>query len=79
MRQAISRLTRSSVLLDRIYSAGVHGIYVCGNTREGLLVPPADKHVIVHVGAAVTSDAVGLARHVERIGAHAISSLPPGS
>lgn len=79
-------------LLAHIYSAGVHGIYVCGQTGEGLLIPPAQrkavaeravrcspagKQVIVHVGAARTSDAVDLARHAERIGAHAISSLPP--
>ena len=79
-------------LLARIYKAGVHGVYICGQTGEGLLIPsaqrkaavecavrcsPVDKQVIVHVGAARTSDAIDLARHAEKIGAHAISSLPP--
>ena len=79
-------------LLECLYGAGVHGIYVCGQTGEGLLQPPsqrkavaecavrcspAGKQVIVHVGAARTSDAVDLARHAAHIGAHAISSLPP--
>jgi N-acetylneuraminate lyase len=35
--------------------------------------------VIAHVGAANTADAVRLARHASRAGAHGISSLPPAS
>ncbi|HTV00031.1 MAG TPA: dihydrodipicolinate synthase family protein [Luteitalea sp.] len=79
-------------LLDRVYEAGVHGVYVCGTTGEGPLMArtdreavaeaavastPRGKHVIVHVGAASTEDTLHLARHAARIGAHAISSLPP--
>ena len=79
-------------LLTRVYAAGVHGIYVCGQTGEGLLLPvavrkqvaevavdasPEDKCVITHVGAARTLDAVELARHASTAGAHAISALPP--
>lgn len=79
-------------LLERLYAAGVHGVYVCGSTGEGLLQPveqrkqvaevaikcsPAGKHVIVHVGATTTSDAIDLSKHAARIGAHAVSSLPP--
>ena len=81
-------------LLDRLYSAGVHGIYVCGTTGEGMLQSreqrqaivetamastPRDRHVIVHVGAGSLDEAVALAAHAARAGAHAISSLPPTS
>ncbi len=79
-------------LSEHLYSAGVHGLYVCGQTGEGLQLSPeerkkaaeiavrsspAGKAVIVHVGAAAAKDAFALARHASRIGASAISSLPP--
>lgn len=79
-------------LLERLYGAGVHGVYICGTTGEGLLqtvnqrkqvaesvlgASPKDRRVVVHVGAACLSDAVELARHAGRHGASAISSLPP--
>ncbi len=79
-------------LLEYVYAAGVDGIYVCGQTGEGLQqspeqrkrvaeaairYSPAGKQVIVHVGAPATETAVELARHAEAAGASAISSLPP--
>jgi N-acetylneuraminate lyase len=79
-------------LLDRLYGAGVHGVYVCGMTGEGMLQPieqrkaiveaaiactPQGRHVVVHVGAASLDDAVTLSSHAAKAGAHAISSLPP--
>jgi len=79
-------------LLERLYAAGIDGLYVNGQTGEGLLQPveqrkrvaevalrstPKGKSVIVHVGACRTADAVELARHAAAIGVHAISSLPP--
>lgn len=79
-------------LLVSEYQAGVHGVYVCGNTGEGTLqtvlmrqkvaeaavrCSPQGKTVIVHVGGACLPDAIQLARHAERIGASAISGLPP--
>ncbi|MCU0246213.1 MAG: dihydrodipicolinate synthase family protein [Bryobacter sp.] len=81
-------------LLARLYEGGSHGLYVCGQTGEGLQLPlevreraaesavantPAGRSVVVHVGAHNTADAVRLARHASRSGAHAVSSLPPGS
>jgi N-acetylneuraminate lyase len=81
-------------LLQRLSEAGCHGVYVCGQTGEGLQLPldvreravevavantPAGRSVIAHVGASNTADALRLARHASRAGAHAISSLPPGS
>lgn len=78
-------------LLARLYAAGMHGVYVCGQTGEGLLQSTAmrrqvaeaavehslKKIVIIHVGAERLTEAIELARHAERIGAAAISSLPP--
>jgi N-acetylneuraminate lyase len=81
-------------LLERVYSAGSDGVYVCGQTGEGLLLSketrkqaaevaihnsPRGKQVVVHVGAASTADAVELSRHAARAGAHAVSSLPPSN
>jgi len=79
-------------LLERVYTADVDGVYVCGNTGEGLVLPaemrrqiveiavrnsPRSKQVIVHVGAWSFVEAQALARHADRVGATAVSSLPP--
>lgn len=79
-------------LLERVYDFGVHGVYLCGSTGEGLLQSieqrkriteaairnsPRGKQVIVHVGASNTRDALELAAHAASLGAAAISSLPP--
>lgn len=79
-------------LLARVYDAGVHGVYVCGSTGEGIPQSVAQRkevteaalacaapgrRVIIHVGAVTTADAVELAQHAARKGAHAVSSLPP--
>ncbi|MBL8203612.1 MAG: dihydrodipicolinate synthase family protein [Blastocatellia bacterium] len=79
-------------LLTHVYAAGVHGVYVCGQTGEGLQQPaaqrklvaaasvqlsPPDKIVMIHVGAMNTAEAIDLAEHAAQIGAHAISALPP--
>lgn len=79
-------------LLKRLYAAGVHGVYLCGTTGEGMLqsadqrkmvtnvalsCTPPGRHVIVHVGASSPAEALDLSAHAARAGAHAISSLPP--
>src|SRR5262245_29333124 len=79
-------------LLERVYTAGCEGVYVNGNTGEGLLQTvamrklvteivmansPKDKCVIIHVGATRPDDAFELARHAKAQQVAAISSLPP--
>jgi N-acetylneuraminate lyase len=79
------------LLLDRLYAAGVHGVYACGQTGEGLLQTveqrkkvadivvansPKGKQVVIHVGAYRPEEALELARHASKIGAAAVSSLP---
>ena len=79
-------------LLDAVYKSGVHGVYLCGNTGEGKLLPPASRRliletamrcsppgkiVIAHVGSDDLNIAVDLAAHAADLGVHAISSLPP--
>ncbi len=79
-------------LCEFLFTAGVDGLYVCGQTGEGLqqspeqrrrvvelavrLTPPG-KLVMAHIGAPSTPLAVELARHAEQAGVHALSSLPP--
>jgi len=80
-------------LVERLYAAGVHGLYVCGQTGEGMQQPagqrkrvaeaairlsPPGKTVVIHVGAHSTREAVDLARHASAAGAAAVSALPPG-
>lgn len=78
-------------LLERVYLAGAHGVYVCGSTGEGLRMnmdarqlvtesavrnSPAGKQVIVHVGAPSLEDTLNLARHASALSVSAVSSLP---
>ena len=80
------------LLIERLYGAGVHGVYVTGQTGEGLQQPlaqrekvidaaiknsPEGKLVIAHVGAHRTRDSLRLAKFASRAGVAAISSLPP--
>ena len=80
------------LLLERLYQSGCHGVYVSGQTGEGLVQPIADREkaievtvrntpdgrtVIAHVGAHRTQDALRLARHAAKVGVQAVSSLPP--
>lgn len=79
-------------LLADVYQAGVHGVYVGGQTGEGpaqsismrqqvaeaaVRCSPRGKTVIIHVGGARFPETIELARHAERIGASAVSGLPP--
>ena len=79
-------------LLERVYTAGVDGVYLCGSTGEGTLLEAAErrkiveaavrnsprgKQVVVHVGAWSLDVAECLARHAESVQAAAVSSIRP--
>lgn len=81
-------------LLRAFYAAGCSGVYLCGQTGEGLALSneirrkvvevgvacsPKGKAVIAHIGAGTTHEAVDLARHASKAGVAAVSSLPPGN
>ena len=80
-------------LLERLYAAGVHGVYVCGSTGEGMLQSRQQRQAIVETRwparrAIAPSSSMSAPRRWRRrspfracgeAGAHAISSLPPAS
>ena len=78
--------------VNRLYAAGVDGIYAGGNAGEWYAMSMAERKelavaavrasrgrglALVHIGSARLEDSIELARHAEAIGADAISSLPP--
>lgn len=71
---------------------GVNGLYVGGGTGEGVLQSAEERMrmleavleanagrvtVTAHIGANTTKESVLLAKHAERAGADAVSSVPP--
>lgn len=71
---------------------GVHGLYPCGTSGEGLLLSTSERKkvaeivvdeahgrtpVMVQVGAISTAETVDLARHAHQIGAQAIGVVAP--
>jgi N-acetylneuraminate lyase len=78
----------TSYLIDR----GVNGLYLTGSTGEGFLMTSDERKkvvedvidenkgrvpIIVHVGAIGTKISIDLAKHAEKSGADAVSSVPP--
>ena len=75
-----------------LVAAGVTGAFVCGTTGEGVSMTLDERmavaqrwaevaggslNVIVHVGTTSQRDAMALAAHAQRVGADAVSTLPP--
>ena len=76
----------------RLADAGVHGLYVGGSSGEMILMTEAERKtlletvigavgdrisVIAHIGTTSTAGSLELARHAEKAGAHALSSVTP--
>lgn len=79
-------------LINWLIDQKVHGFYLTGSTGEGFLMTPEERKkvvevvvdevkgrvpVVVHVGAISTKVSIDLAKHAEKTGADAISSVPP--
>ena len=78
--------------LTMLCDAGVDGVYLGGSTGEGMLLGarprmllletlmaalPQGKKMLVHVGTGEIESTLTLSAHAARVGAHAVSSLPP--
>lgn len=77
---------------DFLIERGIHGLYPCGTAGEGMIMSLEERKrvaeividqtngrvpVMVHIGAACTSDAVELAKHAEDTGADAVGCVTP--
>ncbi|WP_353816572.1 dihydrodipicolinate synthase family protein [Agromyces sp. SYSU T00266] len=78
--------------VDRLITAGIHGLVPTGTTGEFTTLSPAEYRrvievyveaaagrvpVVAGVGSLATDGAIDLARHAERVGADAIMLVPP--
>ncbi len=90
-REAIDD-ARMKKLTAHLMKQGVHGLYVGGSSGEMLLCSDAERRqlledvlsvtekkitVIAHVGCTGTRETLALARHAEKAGADALSSVTP--
>lgn len=83
---------RMRAVVDFLIGRGVDGLYVTGSTGEAFMMAPEERKralevvteevrgrvpVIAHIGAISTHLSIDLARHAEKAGADALSSVPP--
>lgn len=83
---------RTRNLVEFLVGAGVNGLYITGSTGIFQTMEATERKksveivmdqvagripVIVHVGDVGTAKSIEFARHAERVGADAISSVPP--
>ena len=79
-------------IIDYLVESGVHGLWVCGGSGEGVLLSDDERKrmvdltvdrvdgrvkIIFHVGAPTTKAAVGAAEYAARSGVDALASFPP--
>ncbi len=91
---ANGNIIRESIFknMDRNYSQGAAGFYICGSTGEGPVLTAEKRKavaetvmeanngrglVVNHVGAASPDEAFDLARHAKKIGCSGVSSVVP--
>lgn len=83
---------RMRAIVDFLIGRGIDGLYVTGSTGEAFMMSPEERKrvlavvtdevkgrvpVIAHIGAISTHLSIDLARHAEKVGADALSSVPP--
>ena len=83
---------RLRAVINFLIERKLEGLYVTGSTGESFLMSPEERKrvveitvdevkgripVIAHIGAIGTRTSIDLARHAERTGVDAISSVPP--
>ena len=73
-------------LIEYLINQGADGFYVLGSTGEGLVLDELEisvdqvkgrKPIICHTAAMNFSEAVRLSKHAEKVGADALSAIPP--
>lgn len=82
----------AEALVEALVATGIGGLYVCGGTGEGVLLQPEARRrmaevavkaaagrvpVMIHVGTTDTKTAAELGAHASKIGADAVSAVPP--
>jgi len=80
-------------LVDYFVKQGIHGLFPCGTTGEGMLMSPDERMnmleevvraakkkvtVIAHTGALDTPTSIALTRHAQEAGADAAAVVAPG-
>lgn len=85
-------LERLENLVEWLLEKGVNGFYLTGSTGEGFLMNMEERKlvcetvvkkvnkrvpIIAHIGCISTKLSIELAQHAEKVGADAISSVPP--
>jgi N-acetylneuraminate lyase len=84
---------RFAGVAEMLYEKGVHGLYVCGATGDGLrmrlderksaakaavaIAKPHHGTSIIYVGAQSSRDAMDLAAHAASVGADVVSTMSP--
>jgi len=83
---------RMRAVVDHLLNKGVNGLYLTGSTGEGFLMTPDERKQVVevvvdqvagrvplisHIGAIGTKVSIDLAKHAEKAGVDALSSVPP--